>query len=115
MVRDELEKLLMNQATRDQLCLCRTVDDVIQKVISIVSDSHKLSVGYSALEEQDPTYWEIEATEQDGYHHKEVALCRNALHAFAAATEFSPSYHTEVKVRRLTDEEAEAVRKELSK
>ena len=86
--------------------------DSIDKIVEAISKDDFITISYKALEEQDPAYWDLGATESDGYHHKECGIYRNAMHAFAAAVEHSPSYHTDVSLHKLTDEEIKERKKQ---
>ena len=79
--------------------------DGIDKVVEAISKDNFIAMSYKALEEQKPAYWDLEATESDGYRHKECGIYQNAMDAFIEAVEHSPSYHTDVSLHKLTDEE----------
>ena len=81
------------------------IGEVVDGIIDAIYESGKISISSEALDEQDPAFWEMEATELDGYTHKETGCYRNAMEAFIEATEYSPDYHKEVKIRRISDEE----------
>ena len=81
------------------------IDEVVDGIIDAIYGSGKISISSEALDEQDPAFWEMEATELDGYTHGETGCYCNAMEAFIAATEHSPDYHKEVKIRRISDEE----------
>lgn len=81
------------------------IGEVVDGIIDAIYKSGKISISFEALDEQDPAFWEMEATELDGYTHGETGCYRNAMEAFISATEYSPDYHKEVKIRRISDEE----------
>ena len=66
-----------------------------------------------AIEEQDPSIYSWTATESDGYTHSESGVATNMLEAFIKATEYSPSYHKYVEIRKLNKEEYTDAHKEL--
>ena len=66
-----------------------------------------------ALDEQDLSIYSWTAIESDGYTHSESGVALNMLDAFIKATEYSPSYHKYVEIRKLDKEEYTAQHNEL--
>ncbi len=72
-----------------------------------------MSNSAKALEEQEASIYSWTATESDGYTHSESGVAVNILDAFIKATEYSPSYHKYIEIRKLTKEEYTKDHKEL--
>lgn len=58
------------------------------------------------IHENTPNFYIWTAIEDDGYEHSEMGVAMNMKDAFEHATEYAPSWHRYVEIRKLTAEEA---------
>lgn len=65
------------------------------------------------IDEQELNIYEWTAIENDGYTHSESGVANNILEAFIEATEYSPSYHKYIEIKKLDKEEYTDDHKEL--
>ena len=103
-LKERIEQIFHDLGITNVMYYNQQIDD-IDKIVEAISKDDFIAISYKALEEQDPAYWDLEATESDGYHHEECGIYQNAMDAFIAAVEYSPSYHTDVRVHKLINEE----------
>ena len=103
-LRERIEQIFRDLGITNVMYHNQQVDS-IDKVVEAISKDSFITISYKALGEQEPAYWDLAATESDGYHHEECGIYDNAMHAFISAVEHSPSYHTDVSLHKLTDEE----------
>ena len=66
-----------------------------------------------SLEEQELNIYKWTAIENDGYTRMESGVANNMLEAFIKATEYSPSYHKYIEIKKLDKEEYADAHKEL--
>ena len=76
-------------------------------------ESGLVSNSFRSLEEQELSIYEWTAIENDGYTHGESGVANNMLDAFIKATEYSPSYHKYIEIKKLDEEEYTEDHKEL--
>ena len=76
-------------------------------------DSGLISNSAKALDEQELNIYRWVAMENDGYTHMESGVANNMLDAFIKATEYSPSYHKYVEIKRIEKEDYTDAHKEL--
>ena len=65
------------------------------------------------MDEQEPNIYSWTAIENDGYTHSESGVANNMFEAFIKATEYSPSYHKFIEIRKVPKEEYTEAQKEL--
>ena len=91
---------------KENKLMANVIADALWKS-GLVSNSSK------ALEEQEPNIYSWTATESDGYTHSESGVAMNMEDAFIKATEYSPSYHKYIEIRKVPEEEYTQDHKEL--
>lgn len=76
-----------------------------REIAEALWDSGLVSNSSKALDEQELNIYKWTATENDGYTHSESGVANNILEAFIKATEYSPSYHKYIEIKKLDEEE----------
>ena len=85
-----------------------------EKIARALWDSGLVSNSSKSLDEQELNIYKWTATENDGYTHSEIGVASNMLEAFVKATEYSPSYHKYIEIKKLNEEEySDAIKKLL--
>ena len=65
------------------------------------------------MDEQELNIYKWTAMENDGYTHMESGVAVNMFDAFIKATEYSPSYHKYIEIKKLDEEDYTDAHKEL--
>ena len=79
--------------------------DKAEKIAKALWDSCLVSNSSESLDEQDLNVYMWTAIENDGYTHGEIGVANNMLEAFVKATEYSPSHHKYIEIKRLDEKE----------
>lgn len=79
--------------------------DKAEKIAKALWDSCLVSNSSKSLDEQDLNVYMWTAIENDGYTHSEIGVANNMLEAFVKATEYSPSYHKYIEIKRVEEED----------
>lgn len=87
--------------------------DKAEKIAKALWDSCLVSNSSKSLDEQEPNIYKWTAIENDGYTHSESGVANNILEAFIKATEYSPSYHKYIEIKKLDKKEYTDAHKEL--
>lgn len=84
-----------------------------REIAEALWDSGLVSNSSKSLDEQELNIYEWTATENDGYTHSESGVANNMLEAFIKATEYSPSYHKYIEIKKLDEKEYTDAHKKL--
>ena len=84
-----------------------------EKIARALWDSGLVSISSKSLDEQEPNIYKWTAIENDGYTRMESGAANNMLEAFIKATEYSPSYHKYIEIKKLDEKEYTDADKEL--
>lgn len=76
-------------------------------------DSRLVMNSPEMIDEQELNIYKWTAIESDGYTHSESGVANNIFEAFIEATEYSPSYHKYIEIKKLDEEEYTDDHKEL--
>ena len=76
-------------------------------------DSGLVSNSSKALDEQELNIYKWTAIEDDGYTRSESGVANNMLDAFIKATEYSPSHHKYIEIKKVDEREYTDVSKKL--
>ena len=76
-----------------------------REIAEALWDSGLVSNSSKALDEQELNIYRWTAIENDGYTHGEIGVANNMLEAFIKATEYSPSYHKYIEIKKLDEKE----------
>ena len=87
--------------------------DRAEKIARALWDSGLVSNSSKSLDEQELNIYRWTAIENDGYTHMESGVANNMLEAFIKATEYSPSYHKYIEIKKLAEEDYTDAHKEL--
>lgn len=87
--------------------------DRAEKIARALWDSGLVSNSPKSLDEQEFNIYKWTAIENDGYTHSEIGVANNMMEAFIKATEYSPSYHKYIEIKKLDEEEYTDASKEL--
>ena len=79
--------------------------DKAKEIARALWDSGLVSNSSESLEEQELNIYKWTAVESDGYTHSESGVANNILDAFIKATEYSPSYHKYIEIKKLDEKE----------
>lgn len=79
--------------------------DKAEKIARALWDSGLVSNSSKSLDEQELNIYKWTATENDGYTHSEIGVANNMLEAFIKATEYSPSCHKYIEIKKLDEKE----------
>ena len=89
--------------------------DRAEQIAKALWDSGLVINSSESLDEQEFNLYKWTAIENDGYTHSEIGVANNMLEAFIKATEYSPSYHKYIEIKKLDEEEYTDAGKELLK
>lgn len=87
--------------------------DRAEKIARALWDSGLVDNSSEALDEQEFNIYKWTAMENDGYTHSEIGVASNMLEAFIKATEYNPSYHKYIEIKKLDEEDYTQKQKEL--
>ena len=87
--------------------------DRAEKVARALWDSRLVMNSPEMMDEQEPNIYKWTAMENDGYTRMESGAAYNMFDAFIKATEYSPSYHKYIEIKKLDEKEYTDVHREL--
>ena len=76
-------------------------------------DSRLVMNSPEMMDEQEFNIYKWTAVENDGYTRMESGVAANMFDAFIKATEYSPSYHKYIEIKKLNEEDYTDAHKEL--
>ena len=91
-----------------------TENKILAKTIAkALWDSGLVMNSPEMMDEQELNIYKWTAIENDGYTHSESGVANNMFEAFIKATEYSPSYHKYIEIKKLDEKEYTDAYKEL--
>ena len=79
--------------------------DKAEKIARTLWDSGLVMNSPEMIDEQELNIYKWTAIENDGYTHSESGVANNIFEAFIEATEYSPSYHKYIEIKKVSEEE----------
>lgn len=87
--------------------------DKAEKIARALWDSRLVMNSPEMMDEQEFNIYNWTAIENDGYTRMESGVANNIFEAFIKATEYSPSYHKYIEIKKLDEKEYTDAHKEL--
>ena len=112
-LKDIIEEVLNSHVKEYQNTDIENHKSVANDIYMAIRYSRLVNNSAESLDENELNVYKWTATERDGYTHSESGVAINMLDAFIKATEYSPSYHKYIEIKKLDEEEHTDAHKEL--
>lgn len=112
-LKDIIEEVLRKHVKEYQNAEVENDRNIARIIYTAIRESGLVNNSSKSLEEQELNIYDWTAIENDGYTRMESGVASNILEAFIKATEYSPSYHKYIEIKRVEKEEYTDAHKEL--
>ena len=112
-LKDIIEEVLRKHVKEYQNPEVENDKNIARIIYTAIRESGLVCNSAESLEEQELNIYKWTAIENDGYTRMESGVASNMFEAFIKATEYSPSYHKYIEIKKLDKEEYTDAHKEL--
>jgi hypothetical protein len=112
-LKDIIEEVLRKHVKEYQNPEVENDKNIARIIYTAIRESRLVDNSPNSLEEQELNIYTWTATENDGYTHSESGVANNMFEAFIKATEYSPSYHKYIEIKKLDKKDYTDAHKEL--
>lgn len=112
-LKDIIEEVLRKHVKEYQNPEVENDKSIARIIYTAIRESRLVDNSPKSLDEQELNIYKWTAIENDGYTRMESGAATNMFDAFVKATEYSPSYHKYIEIKKLDKEEYTDADKEL--
>ena len=112
-LKDIIEEVLRKHVKEYQNPEVENDKNIASIIYNAIRESRLVNNSYESMDEQDLNIYSWTAIENDGYTRMESGVANNMFEAFIKATEYSPTYHKYIEIKKLDEEEYTDAHKEL--
>jgi hypothetical protein len=112
-LKDIIEEVLRKYVKEYQNPEVENDKNIARIIYAAIRESRLVYNSPKSLEEQEFNIYKWTAIENDGYTRMESGVANNMFEAFVKATEYSPSYHKYIEIKKVEKENYTDADKEL--